>query len=57
MLEIGSDVGLLVEGISINKIYAVDPIRQYRIPFKFRHIKFFEMPSDLFLKKIKKNLT
>jgi len=53
MLEIGSDVGLLVEGISINKIYAVDPIRQYRIPFKFRHIKFFEMSSDQFFEKNK----
>ena len=53
MLEIGSDIGLLVEGISINKIYAVDPIRQYRIPFKFRHVKFFEMSSDQFFEQNK----
>jgi hypothetical protein len=48
MLEIGSDLGLLVESININKIFAVDPVKNYRIPFKFRHIKFFEMTSDEF---------
>jgi predicted O-methyltransferase YrrM len=51
MLEIGSDLGLLVESIRINRIFAVDPIRNYKIPFKFRHIKFFEMTSDEFFEK------
>ena len=50
MLEIGSDLGLLVESISIKSIFAVDPVRNYKIPFKFRHIKFFEMTSDEFFK-------
>ena len=50
MLEIGSDLGLLVESIHINSIFAVDPARNYKIPFKFRHIKFFEMTSDDFFK-------
>lgn len=50
MLEIGSDLGLLVESIYINSIFAVDPVRNYKIPFKFRHIKFFEMTSDEFFK-------
>lgn len=50
MLEIGSDLGLLVESINIKSIFAVDPVRNYKIPFKFRHIKFFEMTSDEFFK-------
>lgn len=50
MLEIGSDLGLLAESIRINRIFAVDPIRNYKIPFKFRHIKFFEMTSDEFFR-------
>ena len=50
MLEIGSDLGLLVESIHIKSIFAVDPVRNYKIPFKFRHIKFFEMTSDEFFK-------
>ena len=55
MLEIGSDLGLLVESICINKITAVDPIKKYKIPFKFRHIKFFEMTSDTFFTKNNEN--
>lgn len=50
MLEIGSDLGLLVESIHIKSIFAVDPVRNYKIPFKFRYIKFFEMTSDEFFK-------
>ena len=51
MLEIGSDIGLLVESININRIYAVDPVKKYKIPFKFRHIRFFEMQSDKFFEQ------
>jgi hypothetical protein len=51
MLEIGSDLGLLVESIKIDKIFAVDPTKNYKIPFKFRHIKFFEMTSDEFFER------
>ena len=55
MLEIGSDLGLLVESIRINRIFAVDPVKNYKIPFKFRHIKFFEMTSDEFFKNSSEN--
>jgi hypothetical protein len=41
-------IPVFAEDLSVNKIFAVDPVKNYRIPFKFRHIKFFEMTSDEF---------